>query len=85
MDRCGGPRITATIIATSETALDPHSPTVHGFLWSHVGWFLTPRGFRTDSDRVPDLAKYPELRWLDRYDTLIPVLLAVALYGLGAR
>lgn len=32
----------------ADTALDPHSPTVHGFLWSHVGWFLTRRGFRTD-------------------------------------
>jgi stearoyl-CoA desaturase (delta-9 desaturase) len=62
---------------------DPHSPRVHGFLWSHVGWFLTPRNFRTDLSRVPDLAKFPELRWLDRFDIAIPVLLAVAMYGLG--
>ncbi|QWT21804.1 fatty acid desaturase [Bacillus sp. NP157] len=67
----------------ADTAQDPHSPRVHGFLWSHAGWFLTPRGFRTDMDRVPDFAAYPELRWLDRYDTAIPVLLAVALFGLG--
>ncbi|HEX8777035.1 MAG TPA: fatty acid desaturase [Rhodanobacter sp.] len=67
----------------ADTALDPHSPGVHGFLWSHMGWFLTPRAFRTELDRVPDLAKYPELRWLDRYDIAVPVLLAVALYFLG--
>jgi stearoyl-CoA desaturase (Delta-9 desaturase) len=67
----------------TDTPLDPHSPAVHGFLWSHVGWFLTPNGFRTEIERVPDLAKYPELRWLDRYDTAVPVLLAVALFGLG--
>lgn len=67
----------------TDTPLDPHSPGVHGFLWSHVGWFLTPNGFRTEIARVPDLAKYPELRWLDRYDTAIPVLLAVALFGFG--
>jgi stearoyl-CoA desaturase (Delta-9 desaturase) len=67
----------------TDTALDPHSPGVHGFLWSHVGWFLTPNGFRTEIERVPDLAKYPELRWLDRYDTAIPVFLAVALFGFG--
>jgi stearoyl-CoA desaturase (delta-9 desaturase) len=67
----------------ADTARDPHSPGVYGFLWSHVGWFLTPRNFRTDISRVPDLAKYPELRVLDRYDTLVPVLLAVALYFLG--
>ncbi len=68
----------------TDTALDPHSPGLRGFLWSHVGWFLTPRGFRTDWARIPDLARYPELRWLDRYDTLVPVLLAALLYGLGA-
>ncbi|KZC16956.1 stearoyl-CoA 9-desaturase [Rhodanobacter sp. FW510-R12] len=67
----------------ADTANDPHSPGVHGFLWSHVGWFLTPRNFRTDLSRVPDLAGYPELRWLDRYDIAVPVLLALALYGLG--
>ncbi len=68
----------------TETALDPHSPSVHGFLRSHVGWFLTPRAFRTELERVPDLARFPELRVLDRYDTLVPVLLAAALFGLGA-
>ena len=67
----------------ADTALDPHSPGVHGFLWSHMGWFLTPRAFRTELERVPDLAAYPELRWLDRYDIAVPVLLAVALYALG--
>ena len=67
----------------ADTVLDPHSPGVHGFLWSHMGWFLTPRAFRTELERVPDLAKYPELRWLDRYDIAVPVLLAVALYLLG--
>jgi stearoyl-CoA desaturase (delta-9 desaturase) len=68
----------------ADTVRDPHSPSVHGFLWSHMGWFLTPRAFRTDLERVPDLAKYPELRWLDRYDILVPVLFAAGLYALGA-
>lgn len=49
-----------------------------------MGWFLTPRAFTTDLARVPDLAKYPELRWLDRFDVAVPVLLAVGLFGLGA-
>jgi len=68
----------------ADTARDPHSPGMHGFLWSHVGWFLTPRHFRTDLSRVPDLAKYPELRWLDRFDIAVPAALAVAMYALGA-
>jgi stearoyl-CoA desaturase (delta-9 desaturase) len=68
----------------ADTSLDPHSPTVYGFLWSHAGWFLTPAAFQTDFDRVPDLRGYAELRWLDRYDIAIPLLLAVLMYGLGA-
>jgi stearoyl-CoA desaturase (delta-9 desaturase) len=68
----------------TDTPADPHSPGMHGFLWSHVGWFLTPRNFRTDLARVPDLAKYPELRWLDRFDIAIPLLLAIGMYALGA-
>ena len=59
----------------ADTRADPHSPQVHGFLWSHMGWFLTSNGFRTDWKRIPDLARYPELRWLDRYDVLMPVVL----------
>ena len=68
----------------ADTQLDQHSPVVHGFLRSHVGWFLTRRGFCTDWKRIPDLAKFPELRWLDRFDTVVPVLLAAGLFALGA-
>lgn len=68
----------------ADTPLDLHSPRIHGFWWSHMGWFLAQRAFRTDCARVADLARYPELRWLDRYDTLVPVMLAVMLYALGA-
>jgi stearoyl-CoA desaturase (delta-9 desaturase) len=68
----------------ADTPLDLHSPRIHGFLWSHMGWFLTPRAFGTEIRRVPDLARYPELRWLDRYDIAMPVVLAAAMYSLGA-
>ena len=68
----------------ADTYGDPHSPRLHGFLWSHAGWFLTPQGFRTDWKRIPDLARYPELRWLDRFDILVPVVLAALLY-VGGR
>jgi stearoyl-CoA desaturase (Delta-9 desaturase) len=63
---------------------DPHSPRQRGFWRSHMGWFLTRGAFATDLGRVPDLARFPELRWLDRFDTVVPVLLAVLLYGIGA-
>jgi stearoyl-CoA desaturase (Delta-9 desaturase) len=68
----------------ADTAADPHSPQVHGFLWSHMGWFLTSNGFRTDWKRIPDLARYAELRWLDRFDILVPVALAIGLFVIGS-
>ncbi len=67
----------------SDEAADVHSPHEHGFYWSHVGWFTSRKNFRTDLSRVPDLARYPELRWLDRFDTVAPGLLVVALYATG--
>ncbi len=46
---------------------DVHSPVQRGFWWSHVGWILSARHDATRIDRVRDLARFPELRWLDRY------------------
>lgn len=62
---------------------DPHSPHHHGFLWSHMLWITTRENFQTNLKEVKDLAKYPELRFIDRFDTLIPILLAVALFYFG--
>ena len=67
----------------ADTAQDIHSPR-HGFWRSHMGWFLTPRGFATQHEAVKDLTRFPELRLLDRFDILVPVLLAVCLYLLGS-
>jgi stearoyl-CoA desaturase (delta-9 desaturase) len=67
----------------SDTEHDVHSPVQHGFLWSHMGWFLTRAGFRTDRDMIRDLLRFPELRLLDRFDVLVPVALAVGLFALG--
>jgi stearoyl-CoA desaturase (delta-9 desaturase) len=69
----------------ADTEQDIHSPLRHGFLWSHMGWFLTPRGFRTRWESIRDLERYRELRWLDRYDIALPALLAVGLFFLGRR
>lgn len=67
----------------SDGPADMHSPVQRGFLWSHMGWFLTRRGFATDWTVIPDLVKYPELRWIDRFDILIPIALATGLFLLG--
>ena len=70
--------------AYSDRPEDAHSPVQHGFLRSHMGWFLTKKGFAPDLKRVRDLLQFPELRWLDRFDILVPVLLALGMLGLGA-
>jgi len=69
--------------AHSDKADDVHSPKQRGFVWSHMGWFLSRRHFAPDLDRVRDLLKYPELRWLDRFDILVPFVLALGLLLIG--
>ncbi len=68
----------------SDTEVDFHSPVTRSMWWSHMGWFLTPRGFATDHNSIRDLVRFPELRWIDRFDTLIPVALATGLFFLGS-
>jgi stearoyl-CoA desaturase (delta-9 desaturase) len=65
--------------ADSDGPGDPHSPGRDGFLHSHMLWFMTEAGFRAPSHRVADWNRYPELRLLDRFDILVPILLAVGL------
>lgn len=70
--------------ATAECEDDPHSPVRHGMLWSHTGWFLSREHFPVQEERVRDWQRYPELRFLDRFDIFVPAVLAVGLYLLGA-
>jgi stearoyl-CoA desaturase (delta-9 desaturase) len=69
--------------AHSDRPGDPHSPAQHGFLWSHTGWFMAREHFGTRTALVRDLARYPELRLLDRFDIAVPFLLALALFAAG--
>jgi stearoyl-CoA desaturase (delta-9 desaturase) len=69
--------------AHSDQEPDQHSPRLKGFWWSHNGWFLSRQNFATPVERVSDFARYPELRFLDRFDVLVPLLLMAALYLLG--
>jgi stearoyl-CoA desaturase (Delta-9 desaturase) len=68
----------------SDDAEDVHSPHVHGFLWSHIGWITSRRNFPTDYTKVRDLDKYPELVFLNRFDAIVPLLFALSIFGLGA-
>jgi stearoyl-CoA desaturase (delta-9 desaturase) len=65
----------------SDTDDDPHSPVARGFLHAHLGWLFRDPA-RADRRLVRDLAKYPELVWLDRLWVLPGVLVAGGCYAL---
>jgi stearoyl-CoA desaturase (delta-9 desaturase) len=62
---------------------DVHSPARRGFWWSHAGWILSNDYDQYDPKSVADLARYPELRFLDRYHLLPTILFALAILWLG--
>jgi stearoyl-CoA desaturase (delta-9 desaturase) len=62
---------------------DIHSPLHRGFWWSHVGWMLVQRYDDTQWDRIKDLAKFPELRFLNKHWWLPPTALGVAVFLIG--
>jgi stearoyl-CoA desaturase (delta-9 desaturase) len=70
--------------ANSDKPGDAHSARQDGWLWSHMGWFLARENFATRTHLIRDLARFPELRWLDRYDVAVPAALFVALWLLGS-
>ena len=61
---------------------DVHSPRA-GFFWSHMGWLASPRCVALRAELVPDLARWPELRWLERRYYVVCLAYALALFGLG--
>ena len=66
----------------SDTPKDIHSP-LRGFWWSHVGWILCDKYNETPTDRIRDFAKYPEIRFLNRFDWIGPWTLGIACYLIG--
>ncbi len=66
----------------ADTDADPHSPR-RGFWWSHMGWFLSRRHYRTPLLPVRDLARVPELRWLNRFDLIAPIAYGGLMFALG--
>jgi len=54
---------------------DVHSPRQNGFWWSHVGWVVSDMYDGTDWDAIKDFARYPELRWLNRWHLIPPTVL----------
>jgi stearoyl-CoA desaturase (delta-9 desaturase) len=67
----------------SDTEEDVHSPGINGVWYAHVGWILSNKYVDTKGELVKDFLKFPELRWLDSYHVVAPVLLAVGVFFFG--
>lgn len=67
----------------SDTEDDTHSPRHQGFLYSHIGWIFARRNDTADLGKVADLARFPELRLLYKFE-LLPALALAALCFLAA-
>src|SRR5260370_38951980 len=67
----------------SDQELDLHSPTLFGFFWSHIGWILSDKYNDTRMDYIGDFAKFPELRWLNKYHMVPPAVLGAAVWLIG--
>lgn len=68
--------------AFSDTPKDIHPPQL-GFWWSHLGWIFSANYRHTEQAWVRDLGRFPELRWLDRYYIIPPIVLGVVIFLVG--
>jgi stearoyl-CoA desaturase (delta-9 desaturase) len=62
---------------------DLHSPVTDGFWWSHIGWVISRKYNPTDWPAIKDFARYPELRWINKYHLIPAITLAVLCFLLG--
>ena len=67
----------------SDQPQDSHSSHQHGLVWSHVGWFMADGNFGARTELVKSFAAFAELRFIDRFDALVPLALVAVLYTLG--
>ena len=67
----------------SDTDKDIHSPHTKGVFWSHTLWFMTDYAVPTLLKEIPDWVKFPELRFINRFDWIPVVMLGLGCYLLG--
>jgi len=67
----------------SDQEHDVHSPGLSGFWWAHIGWMTSSKNFPTNYEAIRDLAKFPELVFLNRFDLLVPAVFGMVLFALG--
>jgi stearoyl-CoA desaturase (delta-9 desaturase) len=67
----------------SDQPEDVHSVRQRGFWYAHLGWVFASENQETRLGDIPDLARYPELRWLNRHHLVPVVILAALLLAVG--
>lgn len=67
----------------SDDEQDLHSPMQGGLWHAHVGWIFDPKNEDTDLTKIADLARFPELRFLDRFHHLPAVVVGAACFAFG--
>lgn len=69
----------------SDQPQDLHSVAHDGFWYSHVWWIFEKGNQTTDYNRIRDFARFPELRFLNKYYLLPPIMLGtLVFFTLGA-
>ena len=68
----------------ADTEDDLHSPLTRTLWRSHVGWFLHRDSQATEWALIPNLLKHRDLRFLDRFYSVPPAILAVAAFVFGS-
>jgi stearoyl-CoA desaturase (delta-9 desaturase) len=66
----------------ADTEHDVHSPVHTSFAYSHLGWIFARQHDRFDSATIADLTKFPELRWLHRFEIAPAVALALICFAI---
>lgn len=66
----------------SDTEHDLHSPVRDSFAYSHLGWIFSRANGHLDDSSIPDLTKFPELRWLHRFELAPAVGLALICFAI---
>ena len=67
----------------SDTEEDVHSPITETIWWSHVGWVMSTQFVHSRPELVKDLSRYPEIRLVDHYHLVPPLVLAIGCYLFG--
>jgi stearoyl-CoA desaturase (delta-9 desaturase) len=62
---------------------DVHSPRVRGLWYGHMGWTFDGKNADTNLDLVPDFARFPELRMLNKFHYVPGFFALVGIYAAG--